>query len=325
MTNDDLVRRMAELSDEELLRRLTAGTLTEHTQAVAEAEASRRGLAVAGSDGRDDAAADDDIAPSGSVDIVTLAGHANFADARMLQARLEAEGIPAWIADADTAQTLSHLSIGMGGIRVQVQAHRLEDARRVQAALVAGEYALDDHDPHATTVDADPAILPAGGVPTADVAAYAHHGPYAAAYARLRDRGGVWAGVNVWAFLFGSLWFFHRRMPMAGGAYLLVFAGLAIATSAASPAGIDPVTGEVVLTREGVTLAMLSMRALAFLAASSLYVRKAAAVVRRVRATGGFEGDALHAVLHARGGTTLLVPGVVAIVLVALPKLLQGA
>ena len=86
----------------------------------------------------------------GSGGLETVAQFHDPVDAQLLQGRLQAEGIPAFLADEHLIQANRLLSIALGGVRVQVPRELLAGARRVIAALEAGEYALDeDSDPEA--------------------------------------------------------------------------------------------------------------------------------------------------------------------------------
>jgi hypothetical protein len=89
--------------------------------------------------------ASDDSDDSDVSDSLTVVAQFSFPiDAQMLQARLEADGIPAWVANANTVQAFGYLRSAVGGVRVMVPTRLIEDAKRVVAALAAGEYALDD-------------------------------------------------------------------------------------------------------------------------------------------------------------------------------------
>lgn len=81
----------------------------------------------------------------GSGGLETIAQFNDPVDAQLLQGRLQAEGIPAFLADANLIQTHRLLSIALGGVRVQVSADDLPRARAVLAALEAGDYALDEN------------------------------------------------------------------------------------------------------------------------------------------------------------------------------------
>jgi Putative prokaryotic signal transducing protein len=74
------------------------------------------------------------------------ARYLNPMDAQVLVALLQAEGLAARIADADTVYVNGALfgSLALGGVRVMVPESQLEDAKRIRIAFDAGEFAIDD-------------------------------------------------------------------------------------------------------------------------------------------------------------------------------------
>lgn len=82
----------------------------------------------------------------GSGGLETIAQFNDPVDAQLLQGRLQAEGIPAFLADEHLVQANRLLAIAVGGVRVQVAGDDVERARAVIAALAAGHYALDEND-----------------------------------------------------------------------------------------------------------------------------------------------------------------------------------
>ena len=152
-TPADLVKVFADLNDEALFRRLRESALTAEARVLAIKELRSRGIdpeaqgiAIAGDDGpgSDDG---DDAGDIDASDSLTIIARFSFAiDAQILQARLEADGIPAWVVNAHTAQAFGPLRNAVGGVRVMVPTDEVENARRVIAALAAGEYALDEDD-----------------------------------------------------------------------------------------------------------------------------------------------------------------------------------
>jgi Putative prokaryotic signal transducing protein len=67
----------------------------------------------------------------------------DWTEAEMLRGRLEAEGVPAIVADAYTARAIP-LYLAIGGVRVMVPEAYLERAREILKADARGDYALDD-------------------------------------------------------------------------------------------------------------------------------------------------------------------------------------
>jgi hypothetical protein len=80
-----------------------------------------------------------------SSDLITVARFTAPSDAFVLRARLESEGIFAFIADQHLLTANSFYAVE-GGVRVQVYSIDLAPAREVIAALERGDYALGDDD-----------------------------------------------------------------------------------------------------------------------------------------------------------------------------------
>jgi hypothetical protein len=64
----------------------------------------------------------------------------------MLEARLQAEGIPAIVADAHPGQAHRLFPVATGGSRVLVAEVHLAAAREVKAVLARGDHALSDEE-----------------------------------------------------------------------------------------------------------------------------------------------------------------------------------
>lgn len=77
---------------------------------------------------------------------VTVASSLNSITMHILRAKLEAEGIPAILADANMAQSYSTVSVAVGGVRVQVPAEFVEDAQQIIADINSGALMLTDDD-----------------------------------------------------------------------------------------------------------------------------------------------------------------------------------
>ena len=77
-------------------------------------------------------------------DLVTVARMYNPLEAEMLRGRLEAEGVPAMVADTQTAQVNPFYKLAIGGVRVMVPEAYLARAREIVRADARGDYALDD-------------------------------------------------------------------------------------------------------------------------------------------------------------------------------------
>lgn len=81
-------------------------------------------------------------------DWLTVARFSDAVEAQLLQGRLQADGIEAFLADRNHVQADPLIALALGGVRVQVKARDVDAARVVIAALASGDYALDeDFDP----------------------------------------------------------------------------------------------------------------------------------------------------------------------------------
>lgn len=69
--------------------------------------------------------------------MITVATCNNPMHAQMLRSILEDSGIPALIPNEHSAQTMPHLILAMGGIRVQVPEEHEENARKLVADFEA--------------------------------------------------------------------------------------------------------------------------------------------------------------------------------------------
>jgi hypothetical protein len=143
MENDPiaLARHFHDISDRELLRRCSAGSLTNVAQSIAYAELISRGLALPGA--VTTAPVEDDPYEG---DFVTVAQFFSPIDAFLLAGCLEAAGIPPVVADTNLVQLNSLWAIAVGGIRIRVPAARVADAKEVIAAYHRGDLALPDND-----------------------------------------------------------------------------------------------------------------------------------------------------------------------------------
>lgn len=80
------------------------------------------------------------------IEFVTVARSFDTSGMLILSARLEAEGIPSFVTDANINQTYSLLSIAAGGVRLQVPSEFAVAATKIIADVNSGLLALDDDD-----------------------------------------------------------------------------------------------------------------------------------------------------------------------------------
>ncbi len=147
---EQLQRRYAELDDSALIALLQNNGLIQSAREIAMLELISRGISLgptqADAEAAIESAQDEEMDfDDASMDSLTEVARFNSpVEGHMLEARLHAEGIPAWATDTNTIQALSHLTVALGGVRVMVPSHLLPDAREVMRRLEAGEFALDD-------------------------------------------------------------------------------------------------------------------------------------------------------------------------------------
>jgi Putative prokaryotic signal transducing protein len=140
VTRQSLSNDFGRLNDEALIDLVHAGGLTELAQEVAATELRRRGLVVPAATKEPQETADTTIAD----DLVPIARSFSVGEAHMLRSRLEVEGVPAVVVDANIVQTNPLLSFAVGGVRVLVPESYLDQAREIAAAVARGDYTLDD-------------------------------------------------------------------------------------------------------------------------------------------------------------------------------------
>lgn len=131
MATNALAKIFADLSDDALLKRFHSGSLTEEAEAIAKAEIMSRGLPLPS----EPEAVEEPEEDMPSEDLVPVARGLLPIDARVIQGRLEAEGIYAFVADENLMNALpiwAHAAYG-GGARVLVRLSQAEEAARILA------------------------------------------------------------------------------------------------------------------------------------------------------------------------------------------------
>jgi hypothetical protein len=130
-----------DMSDDELIQRWTDGHLTQIAMQVARDEFSRRGIEppqVA----REDAS--DATGPEETVTFVTLARSLAPGELQILRARLESDGIPAFVVD-DNINRMTW-SIAVGGARLLVPQQFAAEARQIIDLVRSGRFSLRQDD-----------------------------------------------------------------------------------------------------------------------------------------------------------------------------------
>jgi hypothetical protein len=140
----DLTERFSSLSDEALLERLLAGTLTPLALEVAKREARSRRLEIPTAEPAQTADSDESDAPEDDIDLVTIARFDNPLTANVLRACLDSHGIFAYVWGENSFVTPVLPLVGSGGLRLQVRSDQVAEAREVMAAFERGDLAIDE-------------------------------------------------------------------------------------------------------------------------------------------------------------------------------------
>jgi hypothetical protein len=145
-TRASLAAKFAALDDVELLELYRSGELTELASDVASAELAKRGLDTSAPAIEPRPQSEPEPAPEPLIegDLVMVARLLDATEAEMLRGRLEAEGVPAMVADTNSSRAMSLIQTAIGGVRILVPEAFLEKARAVLQADARGEYALDE-------------------------------------------------------------------------------------------------------------------------------------------------------------------------------------
>ena len=79
-------------------------------------------------------------------DLVSLRDNLEPVEAQILKARLEADGISAYLHGEQHVQADWTIAIALGGVRLQVRSRDCEAAKAILAAVERGDYALGETD-----------------------------------------------------------------------------------------------------------------------------------------------------------------------------------
>jgi hypothetical protein len=148
VTRESLSEKFSLYGDAELLEEYRSGGLTELATEVAKAELAKRGIAAAKP--APAASPPQESQPKGMTapliegDLVMVARLFDPTEAEMLRGLLEAEGVPAMVADAHTSRAISFLQTAIGGVRILVPESYQEKAREVLRADARGDYTIDE-------------------------------------------------------------------------------------------------------------------------------------------------------------------------------------
>ena len=150
VTPQSLLEHFQLLNNDALLALFQSGDLTDLAKEVAEEELRRRGVdltkpAAALPVQGDHRSSSEDESTSVSGDLVLIARYSTALDAQLLQSRLQAEGVPAFVVDDNIVQTNAFLTMAVGGVRVSVRESCCAHAREIARAIERGDYALDEN------------------------------------------------------------------------------------------------------------------------------------------------------------------------------------
>lgn len=134
----NLAKQFHDISDEELLFRCRAGSLTEIAQSIALKELAVRGLKLP------EPVITEFEADHYEGDFETVARFLNPTDAHIVCACLEAAGLPSVVADANLVQTNALWAIAIGGARVLAPASRIAEAKEIVEAFNRGDFTLPE-------------------------------------------------------------------------------------------------------------------------------------------------------------------------------------
>jgi hypothetical protein len=140
----ELIETFRDMSDAELLDRWLEGNLTELATEVAQAEFSRRGIQAPVVEPPE--RADEEADSGATVAFATVARSLIPSDLHVLCARLEAEGIAAFVVDDNITRMNSLWAVAVGGARLLVPQQDAAEARRIIDYVKSGRFALREGD-----------------------------------------------------------------------------------------------------------------------------------------------------------------------------------
>jgi len=155
VSREELVESFGQLSDEELLERVRAGTLTELAREVAANELRLRGLEppAGPSDvahhetfGEPEASAEawSGMPGDGDLELVTLRHLTNPLTANVLRTYLQSHGVYVHLWGEHLGTVNIVWSVAAGGMRIQVPRSQVAQAQELIAAWERGELISDD-------------------------------------------------------------------------------------------------------------------------------------------------------------------------------------
>jgi hypothetical protein len=138
---DERMEQYRQLGEQALLRLYRSGELTEATREQVAAELRQRMVEPPEpAQAEPPMPAGEDAGP-----LTTIERMLDPLQAQLVQALLQSEGIPCFVADRQTVQTNPLWTMLVGGVRLQVPQRLAQRAREVIADMEQGRYALDEN------------------------------------------------------------------------------------------------------------------------------------------------------------------------------------
>jgi hypothetical protein len=142
-----LIAYFVELTDDYLLEVYNSRTLIDLAVEVADEELTRRTIPHAPPIFMREENNEPQKPSNGeSIIFETVARSWSTSQIEILRARLEAEGIPAFVIDGGMSQLYSFIAQPIGGARLQVLRERAREAREIIAAVNSGALAATNQD-----------------------------------------------------------------------------------------------------------------------------------------------------------------------------------
>ncbi|HSD37856.1 MAG TPA: DUF2628 domain-containing protein [Rhodocyclaceae bacterium] len=275
---DDMTRQLIErlhaMESDELQQRLRRGHFAEHAVELARGELIRRGLTP-------ERAVLVEEEPTGdSQDMVIIERRLNPVEANILQSALSAGGVPAIVDDANAAHCLGYLAYALDGVRVRVPESHAARAREIIDDIAANRCMLEGGDAEEVSGEPD--------VQYQRVLAYTQDEGLARKWRTATPRmpGFMWS-----ALLFGSIWFFYRKLYRTGAILFIIESLLLFSIAAAGRA------------ERIYLLAFMAMRILIACTAEGLYYARTRTIILREAATHADE-SVLRQALQQCGGVS---------------------
>jgi|GEM_PF-1224199 len=141
---EDIIETYRAMSTEELLDHWESGTLTDLATQIAAEELTQRGVALPVVEKIDE---DADPEPGEETEFETIDRSFTPTEMHILQGRLRADGIPAFVVDGDINQTYSLIAVAVGGVRLQVAKQYAEEAKRIVSEVRSGQRDISNNPP----------------------------------------------------------------------------------------------------------------------------------------------------------------------------------